>query len=84
MKNIEIFDTLGQMQTAQEKEEYILNDLLSALEDNIKNLKEDGKEAVLIEADLERMFTYLNILNDYRNAAKEGAAILQDLISQEE
>lgn len=81
---IEIFDSLDQIQAAQEKEEYILNDLLSAVEENIKYLKDNRKEAVLIDADLERVFIYLNILNDYRNAAKEGAAILQDLISQEE
>lgn len=80
---IEILDTIDQLESCQDKIEMLLERLTSDTEKTIAYLKDQGKDSVIIDADIESALIYLNILNDYRNVARDKVNYLKEIFSED-
>ena len=69
---IEIEDKNKEVETYLNKLSFIVNEVLNELEERISTLEKEDRKEVLYYSQLERIYSLVDIVNDYENIIRES------------
>lgn len=78
---IEVQDKSKEIEMFLNKLSFVVNETLNELEERISTLEKEGRKEVLYYSQLERIYSLVDIANDYENRIRESLETQQDIIS---
>ena len=78
---IEVQDKSKEIEMFLNKLSFVVNETLNELEERISTLEKEDRKEVLYYSQLERIYSLIDIANDYENRIRESLETQQDIIS---
>ncbi len=79
---IEVQDKSKEIEMFLNKLSFVVNETLNELEERISTLEKEDRKEVLYYSQLERIYSLVDIANDYENRIRESLETQQGLISR--
>lgn len=78
---IEVQDKSKEIEMFLNKLSFVVNETLNELEERISTLEKEDRKEVLYYSQLERIYSLVDIANDYENRIRESLETQQGIIS---